>query len=147
MTQDTTNWVEEMKMDDKEREKLVSRLGRELQGRREIVFAYLYGSFVEGDLFRDIDIALYVNEAQVRKEEFLAYEISMAVELQTLFSKPFDVKILNWLPLGLQYYATTSRLLFGRDDDQRVDFVARVRSLYLDFQIEAQKYLAEVAHG
>lgn len=136
-----------MEMDDKEREELVSKLVGELENRREIVFAYLYGSFVEGELFKDIDIALYVNEAQVRKERVLEYEISLAVELQRMLSKSFDVKVLNCAPLGFQYYATTGKLLFGRDDEKRIDFLTRVRSLYLDFQIESQKYLWEVAHG
>lgn len=134
-------------MDDKEREELVSKLVGELENRREIVFAYLYGSFVEGELFQDIDIALYVNEVQVRKERVLEYEISLAVELQRMLAKPFDVKVLNCAPLGFQYYATTGKLLFARDDEKRVDFLTRVRCLYLDFQIESQKYLGEVARG
>ena len=37
-----------------------------LKERKEITFAYLHGSFVK-DGFRDIDIAIYLNEAMDKK--------------------------------------------------------------------------------
>ena len=31
-----------------------------LESRREILFAYLHGTFIDGENFRDVDIAVYV---------------------------------------------------------------------------------------
>jgi len=136
-----------MTTQEKDREGVVSQLREQLQKREEIIFAYLHGSFVEGGPFKDIDLAVYVDEAKVSKDKCLEYEITLAVDLQSSLSKPIDVKILNHAPLGFQYYATAGKLLLTRDDEKRVDFVTLARSLYLDFQIESQKYLWELARG
>ena len=43
-----------------EREQLVQKLEPLLRAREEVVFAYLHGSFITEEAFRDVDLALYV---------------------------------------------------------------------------------------
>jgi predicted nucleotidyltransferase len=44
---------------------VIRQLKAQLPLREEISFAYIYGSFVEGKYFRDVDVALYVDEQLV----------------------------------------------------------------------------------
>lgn len=41
-----------------ERDKILEKIKNLLQERKEILFAYLFGSFAEGGPFRDIDLAI-----------------------------------------------------------------------------------------
>ena len=50
----------------------------ELKKHREILFAYLHGSFVKKDTFRDIDVAIYLEKMPV---SILEYELEMETEL------------------------------------------------------------------
>ena len=42
---------------DREGARVIEALRRELEGRPEVLFAYLHGSFIEGGPYRDIDVA------------------------------------------------------------------------------------------
>lgn len=44
-----------------DKEVLKARLRELLENRKEIAFAYLFGSFLEGEGFRDVDVALYLS--------------------------------------------------------------------------------------
>jgi len=48
-------------LDAREREKIVDELREELEKRREILLAVVYGSLLRGEPFRDVDVAVYVN--------------------------------------------------------------------------------------
>jgi len=49
----------EISSDDKK--SLIESIKASLQGRPDILFAYLHGSFITGHRFRDIDLAVYLN--------------------------------------------------------------------------------------
>jgi len=48
------------KLSKEEKERLIKRLNSILREHEEILLAVLYGSFIELDQFRDIDIAVYI---------------------------------------------------------------------------------------
>ncbi len=43
---------------------------------QEIIFAYLYGSFLEREDYKDIDIAIFVDREKVK--DFFDYETSLS---------------------------------------------------------------------
>jgi predicted nucleotidyltransferase len=43
----------------RDREDIVRTLSRAISGRRDVAFAYLYGSFAPPEPFRDIDVAVW----------------------------------------------------------------------------------------
>jgi len=47
------------KLEEKEKDLLISQLRELLSGKEPVLFAYLYGSFLGEGFFRDIDVAVY----------------------------------------------------------------------------------------
>ncbi|WP_051276629.1 nucleotidyltransferase domain-containing protein [Desulfovirgula thermocuniculi] len=73
-----------------------------LAKRREIIFAYLFGSFIAEPFFRDIDIGIYLQEDVVPREKALDYELSLGAELEQEIRYPVDVKVLKLRPRAPQ---------------------------------------------
>ncbi|MGQ9648011.1 MAG: nucleotidyltransferase domain-containing protein [Thermodesulfobacteriota bacterium] len=130
-----------------ERERIEATVKERLEKEERIVFAYLHGSFTEGRPFRDIDISVFVDESRVSKEKTLNFEVSFSVELEDTIRMPIDVKVINYAPLAFQYYSTAGTLLMCRDDDFRVDFLTRIRSLYFDFRPSSERFLMEMLYA
>jgi len=112
----------------------------ELQKRREIVFAYLFGSAVEGGFFNDVDVGVYVTGNQ---HPSLDYSIQLALFLERKLGKKVDVVIINTAPDHLIYEISKGMLLKNDDDDLRVDFVTNSWSRYLDFRQKRAEFIKE----
>ena len=126
-----------------ERMAIRERLRAALERHAEISFAYLHGSFVGGEGFRDIDVAVYLraNEAESRLRYELALEASLSKDS---CGYPVDVRILNAAPLSFRYQVIKGGdLLFERDDDERADFQEATLSAYFDFEPYRALYLKE----
>ncbi|MFQ6092313.1 MAG: nucleotidyltransferase domain-containing protein, partial [bacterium] len=117
-------------IEDKMREKavplnkpnLVESMRSFLSKREEIIFAYIFGSFVEESEPGDVDIALYLDENnQVARD--LWYEIRFSIELEKEFRLPFDVIRLSRAPDHLIYEISKGIVVKNSDDDLRVDFI------------------------
>ncbi|BCB96217.1 nucleotidyltransferase [Dissulfurispira thermophila] len=124
----------------------IIRILREfLEKRQEIIFAYIYGSFAEGLSFRDIDVAVFVDEKAVTKEDALDYglEISAITEVETGIS-PLDIRVINYAPVGLKYFATKGILLFSKDDDIRCDFLEESWKRYFDLLPKRRQILLDL---
>jgi hypothetical protein len=132
----------------KEKRKEIKEVLRQcLKKEERILFAYLHGSFDEGKPFRDIDIAIFVLESQIQKEKALDFEISLSMKLEEMIKMPVDVKIINYAPLAFQYHSTAGTLLTCKEDDLRVDFLTKMRSLYIDFKPCSGRFLREMLHA
>ena len=67
-----------------------------LSKQDEVVFAYLHGSFVQGEEFRDVDVAVLLDDRATRTTDDVEYEISLSLKIEKeLVGLPVDVKILN----------------------------------------------------
>lgn len=126
------------------KKKIISSLKVELSGHPEIIFAYLHGSFLEGKYFRDIDVAIFVDEEKVPKDKALDCELALGTELHFAMGYQVDIKILNYAPLGFKYYASKGKLLMNKDDELRVDFLCYVWSRYFDYAIKSKEFLLEM---
>ena len=133
-----------MGIETKEVEDYIERIAGEIEGVlnrfQEIEFAYLFGSFIdiERDVFRDIDVAVYVSSVS----PFSAYEkmklsLKIGRELEKVIRPrcEFDVKILNYAPILFQYEVIkTGKVVFSRDEVDRIRYEAKVISSYLDYK-------------
>ncbi|MBI5788053.1 MAG: nucleotidyltransferase domain-containing protein [Candidatus Schekmanbacteria bacterium] len=118
-----------------EKEAIIRQLTDILAEREEIIFSYLHGSFVDGQYFRDLDVAVYVDEKCINREGAWDYEFKLASDLNDQIRRvTIDTKVFNYAPIGFQYHVTCGRLLTNRDDDLRVDVISRVWNLYFDLQ-------------
>ncbi|MFO8239957.1 MAG: nucleotidyltransferase domain-containing protein [Thermodesulfobacteriota bacterium] len=97
------------------KEELIKNLRTYLQEIPEIVFAYIFGSFLEKMPYHDIDIALFVH----KKKKIDDYDLKeqYADMLGTDFKEVFDIVIINDAPSSLlNSIFTEGRLIFCRDE-------------------------------
>ena len=139
-----TDWrLQPLTMSPDERERLVRQLKPILCSHPELVFAYLHGTFLEGELFRDVDLAVYVMRLPDRKLSFRQYEFDLSVELTLQMRVPVDVRVLNDAPMGFRYHVFKGRLLLVRDSELLDDVRARAWDDYFDFAPFARRYFRE----
>jgi predicted nucleotidyltransferase len=121
--------------DEETKQDIIFRISKELEKRPEILFAYIYGSFLEKGFFRDIDIAIYV-ELEVRVEDYFRYENDIGNEIERAIGKEFnaDVRIINGSPIVFKYHAIKGRLIDNKNDERRIEFVSHVLSRYFDLR-------------
>lgn len=127
-----------------ERERIAQQIADLLAEREEVVFAYLHGSFAEGLAFRDIDIAVYLQDGKIAQHELLQWCFRLANEIEARVGLPVDVQALNDTPLGFKHSVTNGRVLFSRDEEFRYQFVERVWIEYMDFEYLARQMFREV---
>ncbi len=127
-----------------QRERLTRQLKEQLAQHEEIIFSYLHGSFVEGGYFRDVDIAVYVDQQAVPEDKALEYALKLSTALESGIPLTIDVRVLNYTPIGFKYHVTTGKVLTCRDDDLRVEVVARIWSIYFDYLPTLKRFLKEM---
>jgi len=104
---------------------------RHLKEDKEILLAYLFGSQADGTAGpqSDYDIALLVRQPSLALQARLAHEIGII-----LGTGRVDVVSLNQAPVELAYAVIVQgQLLSQRSVAERVEFEAKVLSLYADY--------------
>jgi predicted nucleotidyltransferase len=116
------------------KKKVCTVLINTLLKKDEIVFAYLHGSFLDGFLFNDIDIALYLDDKKIPREKNSDYCEQLSIELSELIEHVADVHIMNHAPVGFQHSVFKhGELLFSRDDELRSDLIEKTSMEIMDF--------------
>jgi predicted nucleotidyltransferase len=128
-------------MTNQEATEIQDKIRHFLEQRGEILFAYLHGSFLEGD-FRDIDIAVFLTERG--KKEALEYELNLESELKDLTGFSADVRSLDHSPLSFRFNVMKNGvLLFSRDEAVRTDFECLSIVEYHDLDFHRKRYREE----
>jgi uncharacterized protein YutE (UPF0331/DUF86 family)/predicted nucleotidyltransferase len=144
------NTQEELYLKPHSLESLLSMLHHTLLPFKEISFAYLFGSAVRGDDFRDIDVAVYLipyppPHTEVCGSEVCGYSsyerfkfamrIGRTIEKALFIRREVDVRILNEAPPSFQYEVMrTGQLIFQREKQRRICYEGHILSRYLDYQ-------------
>jgi len=126
---------------------ILERLGDYLEKRPNLLFAYVYGSFMTAERFRDIDVAVYLRQAPSTP---LQAELEMETKLANLIKGYLvEVRILNNAPLSFRYNVIKSgKPIVVVDDDARTEFEEATLSHYFDFSPFRKIYLKEtLGHG
>lgn len=126
-----------------EKTHIINIISEELKQKNEILFAYVFGSFVKDDSYKDVDVAIYVNNFS-KEQNNLWYAISISVELEKKIKKPVDVVLLNKLPDHIIFEVSKGILLFSRDDDLRIDFINYSWKRYFDFAQKRENFIQEM---
>ena len=129
-----------------QRKTMIKKLRESLEKRDEIIFAYVHGSFAEGLSFKDIDVAVYVDEKTVTIKDAIDYglEISAITELESGLT-PLDIKVINYAPVGFRYYATKGILLFSKDEEIRCNFLEDTWRRYFDLLPKRKQLILDLA--
>jgi uncharacterized protein len=127
----------------KERLEAGERIAACLAEETEVMFAFLYGSFVSEPLFRDIDLGVYV--AGIEPSQYYACEnrLTRLIEDAVGFLFPVDVKIINAAPTFFCFEVIRGKLIFSRDEELLVDFLTRTAREHLDMASLRHHYLRE----
>lgn len=112
------------------RQRIFDRLAGELAKVPEIVFAYIYGSVLDSELIHDVDVGLYLDDAQLpRRSEILS---TVSDRLSTAIELPVDVRILNSAPVSFLFHVFQGHLLLSRDEELLTNLLEEVPRRYLD---------------
>jgi len=125
-----------------EKLKIEETLKNALKKHSEISFAYLHGSFVKNEGFKDIDLAVYIKGIPLA---LVQYELNLETEIMEQIGKYIiDVRILNSSPLSFRFNVIRDGIvLFVRNDDERVEFQEATIRDYLDFAYYRELYVKE----
>ncbi|MCS7364696.1 MAG: nucleotidyltransferase domain-containing protein [archaeon GB-1867-035] len=114
-----------------EKAELIAKLEEILLNDDEIIFAYLYGSFIEEREFRDIDLAIWLKNP---KKAF-QYTVNISTKLQIKLNIPIDIHILNEAPLPFKYYVfTCGKLIHSKNEGFRIEIVNQTLRMYFDLK-------------
>lgn len=122
---------------------VVSIVREQLDRHPEIVFAYLFGSVIEAEQFRDVDVAVYV-DPQHYPEDWMTYMVDLSDELAHALHYPADVVIMNEAPDHLIHSIAKGTVLVDRDERYRFDWIERALSRYFDYQPSRRRAVADL---
>lgn len=128
---------------DEDKVKVENILKKELSQRKEIVFAYLHGSFLLPVPCGDVDIAVYLDESTPFCKD-RKYEAELAMSLDHLAGLPVDVLTLNNAPVALRYHVTRGKVLFSKNEKARFDFLEQTWREYFDYQPLLRAFLNDL---
>jgi uncharacterized protein len=128
------------------KDKIIKKINNFIQNQNEIIFAYIFGSFIEEEKFHDIDIAIYVNEKKTSSKSTF-YEIELSNQIESITSIPIDIIRLNSAPDAIVYRATKGLLIKNDNDNLRINYITACWKKYWDYQNIVQEYLSELKNG
>lgn len=130
------------KLTESKKNEITTSLKNAIEKHPEISFAYLHGSFLKDAYFRDIDIAVYLDNMPSSP---LEYELKMESELMEVAGKyQVDVRILNASPPSFGFNVLKNGLLLiVQDKEVRADFQEHTMRAYFDFSPFRKAYLRE----
>lgn len=133
-------------MSKRTKDALTKLIKEALLARNEILFAYIHGSFLGLSDFRDVDIALFVNPAEVTSGQAFDYSFRLSVELSHLTAQDIDIQIMNYAPLGFRHSVfKNGRILFSRDETLRADLLEETVLEYIAFYELSLQYIRDLA--
>jgi predicted nucleotidyltransferase len=113
-----------------------NKISEFLQSKDEIIFAYIFGSFIKNQNYHDIDIAVYLNKYfnknDLKKFPY-GYESILISELTLLAREKIDFIVMNNADITLQQrIINKGTLLFSKDERIRITHENFIRKLYID---------------
>ncbi len=114
-----------------------------LENERDILFAYLFGSYAKGTQNEksDIDIAVYLIDEEILEKDPL-YTSRLAIRIENILDKKkVDVRILNGSTLRFRNQVLMhGKLLFSKDEKKRIEFETSSLAKYYDFKPHIDMY-------
>jgi hypothetical protein len=125
------------------KEEMIKKIESFVKIHDEIIFAYIFGSFVESETFNDVDVAIYVDENNALAKEIF-YEVELSKELEEIIKIPVDVIALNRTPDFILHRASKGKLIKNSEDDIRIDFITAHWKEYWDFKNKIHEHIEEM---
>ena len=115
---------------------IVEKIKKYLRNKNEVMYAYIFGSFLIKENYHDLDIALYLDK-EFDKNDFVeypyGYESKIMTELEQLLKQRIDIVIMNNAGITiLQRIINKGKLIVSKNDKHRIDYENYIRKLYID---------------
>jgi hypothetical protein len=127
------------------KEKLIELLRDFLRSRDEVVFAYVFGSFLEEETFHDIDIGIYLSE--IPQEESTQYGLALSQTLSSHLRIHVDARVLNFAPTSFLYHVIRGKLIIERDEEVSTTLAEQTIQRYLDLKPLVYRGMKEAFDG
>lgn len=125
---------------------LIEEISDILKAKEYILFAYLFGSFISGDVFKDIDIGVFISGAE--SKSLLKLELMLEGEVEDAIHMPVDIRIINHAPPSFVYNMLKGGIVIvDANKPMRTDFEGLVCKKYFDFQHLRNEYLREIINA
>ncbi|MCU0289544.1 MAG: nucleotidyltransferase domain-containing protein [Acidobacteria bacterium] len=134
---------------------IIENLTHRLSEKPEILFAYLLGTFLTRDDFKDIDVGIFLDPQKILGMDTLRYELELSIEMESLIKAgelfkrciPIDIKVINDAPVTFRYSVSKGKKLFSKDENAREEFLCRTWQEYFDFQYILDTYYKEFVYA
>ena len=127
------------------KKEIIKTISTYLLQHDEIYAAYIFGSFIDGRSFADIDLGISIRD---EPKNVLEYEIKLENSLEKLVKCAMDVRVLNKAPLSfLQNVIRHGLVIVDSEPNRRSDFESYVLRKYFDFARFRRRYLSEVINA
>jgi len=120
-------------LEENEKAKIITIISNFLNENKNIEFAYIHGSFVNANYFRDIDIGVFIGEECIQELE-KGLENNLSIKLTEMLNYECDIKIINDSPIQFQYAVLKGKRIFCRNREVLVRFKEQIYLKYLDFK-------------
>ncbi|NJD69167.1 MAG: hypothetical protein C3F12_06240 [Candidatus Methylomirabilota bacterium] len=111
-----------------ERIQIRDQLAAALSQYPGVLFAYVYGSFVDSEAFHNVDIGVYLSGSTINTD----VAANLSQRLSGKIKLPVDVRILNPAPISFRFHVLRGECLFCRNDDLRTDLMEDTMRRYFD---------------
>jgi len=132
---------------EKEREKIIRELKNFFKKKKDVSFAYLFGSVARNISHSksDIDVAVFLSGRGDRFDR----RIDLIAELEKKFKKDTDVVVLNDARSVFLKHVIASEgvLVFEGDKEKRIDFEIRTAREYSDYLPYFKMYKDNILSG
>jgi len=125
------------------KDEILNALRAQLEKQSEILFAYVFGSFLESDRYNDVDVAIFLEDGNLMRNDRW-YDIRLASELEKAAGVAVDLVILNTAPDHLIHRISSGKVIVDKDPEGRVEFIVNAWKRYFDFRPKREAYLAEL---
>ena len=119
---------------------LINKLRKKLREEKEVLFAYIIGSYATGknNPMSDFDIALYLEDDKDIFERKLYFNSLITDILKT---DEVDIIILNnSSPFFVHHALKNAKLLFSKNEEKRISFLVKNLKEYFDMEYYYQRF-------
>jgi len=102
------------RLSQEEKKKIMKIIAKEIEKFPEVIAAVIFGGFIESELFRDIDIAIFTGY-KISYNDVEAFEEKLSNKLEEIVKIPIDVKIIDYAPSWFKVNALSGKKIVERE--------------------------------
>jgi hypothetical protein len=118
-------------------------LKEKLEKEKDIIFAYIFGSYGRDNIspLSDVDIAVYLTDSN----DFFQRKIELNLLItEVLKTDEVDIVIMNDAPLEFAFNVLkTGSLLFSKDESLRINYEIKIIKFYQDFKFYRERMIKD----